>query len=150
MPFYTLERLYLFVGVFGVVSNEIPDLHERSAGALVMKQKQCLLALMVIALTGCQADQAPEDKPAMPVSRGQELFLTHCVSCHQGAGNPPEPNAVVINSSRLKTEADFIELLRHPSSAMMRSFSEQELNAADGHDLYVYLHKFQTPATTNQ
>jgi cytochrome c1 len=63
-----------------------------------------------------------------------------------GAGNPPGPNAVVMNSGTLASEQRFRELLRHPSSAMMRSFSPEELTDAQVHELYVYLQTLKSPS----
>jgi len=102
-----------------------------------------LLAMMAL-LTGCQPH--PQEK-TVPVatSPGQQLFLSHCVSCHMGAGDPPGPNATVLDSATLRSEMVFREQVRHPASAMMRSFSEQELSDAQLHELYVYLQMAKTP-----
>lgn len=105
------------------------------------------LLVMVIGFSGCQGNsqQTMPDTPVATMSPGQTLFLNHCVSCHMGAGNPPGPNAVILDSSRLLTEASFRDVLRHPVSAMMRSFSEQELSDEDVHVLYQYLLSAKTP-----
>lgn len=75
----------------------------------------------------------------MQVTPGQGIFLNHCVSCHTGAGSPPGPNAIVLQSPRLASEADFTAFLRKPSSGMMPPFPEDQLPEAQVHELYVYL-----------
>jgi mono/diheme cytochrome c family protein len=109
------------------------------------------LVLLSPFIAGCKdsesapSGQTQQDAPPPAVSQGQSLFLTNCVSCHQGLGNPPGPNEVIMDSEKLNTEAAFRNLLRHPASAMMRAFSEQELSNADVHEIYVYLHALRTP-----
>lgn len=103
--------------------------------------------LMVIGFSGCQhqSEQNASQTPIASLPPGQVLFLNHCVSCHMGAGNPPGPNAVILDSSRLTNEAYFRDLLRHPTSAMMRSFSAEELSDADVKILYDYLQSAKRP-----
>jgi mono/diheme cytochrome c family protein len=84
-----------------------------------------------------QAGESPS--AATPLSAGQTLFLTHCVRCHTDTGNPPGPDATILNSPRLATEDSFRQLLRHPTSGMMKSFSAQELDDATVRILYDYL-----------
>lgn len=70
---------------------------------------------------------------------GQELFMAHCVRCHRGPQSPPGPDATITGSERLASEDSFRQLLRHPTSFMMKTFSEQELDNAKVHALYAYL-----------
>ncbi len=95
-----------------------------------------LLALGLLLLSGC-ASPPPEQNVA--VSPGQQVFLNHCVSCHGGSGSPPGPNALILQSSRLASEADFTAFLRKPSSGMMPPFPQAQLPEAQVHELYVYL-----------
>jgi mono/diheme cytochrome c family protein len=83
-----------------------------------------------------------------PVSKGQEIFLSQCVRCHQGAGNPPGPNAVIMDSQRLNDEASFRSLLRKPTSPMMRTFTADDLSDQQIHELYNYLHGLRTPGAS--
>lgn len=109
------------------------------------------VVIMLIGFSGCQG-KSPQGMPETLVADmppGQTLFLNHCVSCHMGAGNPPGPNAVILDSSRLLNEPAFRDVLRHPPSAMMRSFSEQELSDADVHLMYEYLVAAKTPQQTH-
>ena len=108
------------------------------------------LSMLLIVLPGCQARtsqmQLPSDTPAAPLSRGHELFLTHCVSCHMGAGNPPGPNAVILDSETLKSQTVFTALLRHPRSAMMTSFDPEVLPEQDVKALFGYLLSAKNPS----
>lgn len=113
-----------------------------------MKRLVLPLLAIVAFLSGCQSP-LPEKAVPVATSPGQQLFLSHCVSCHMGAGNPPGPNAVILDSSMLRSEKVFRDLLRHPSSAMMRTFSEQELSDPQVHELYVYLQLAKTPEQAN-
>lgn len=99
------------------------------------------LLTCVFLLSSCaeKPENNTSNQPAQPLSRGQQLFLGHCVSCHQGAGEIPGPNAVVLNSTTLNREETFRALLRQPASPMMRAFSVDELSDADVHELYGYL-----------
>lgn len=99
--------------------------------------------LAVIALTGCGSE--PESPPSVPVSPAHGLFLTHCVSCHQGPGHPPGPNAVILGSPQIATEKEFVKFLRQPTSAMMPPFSREQLTDGEAHELYVYLKSVVTP-----
>jgi mono/diheme cytochrome c family protein len=100
----------------------------------------------MLCLSGCgsKSEQAQPTSftPQLP---GQRIFLSHCVACHQGTGNPPGPNATILDSDTLQTEQTFRELVRHPRSSMMRTFSEEELSNADVHELYAYLQAVKTP-----
>jgi mono/diheme cytochrome c family protein len=117
-----------------------------------------LLIAATIILTGCQQTLSPNSEEKMattsssipspaekPVTSGQEIFLNNCVGCHQGAGNPPGPDATIVDSERLSTESSFEALLRKPTSAMMKNFSEQELDKASVHTLYQYLTSSRKP-----
>jgi mono/diheme cytochrome c family protein len=103
------------------------------------------LAMMTL-FSGCQSHT---EEKAIPVatSPGQRLFLSNCVSCHMGPGSPPGPNASILDSKSVLSEGAFREQLRHPTSAMMRSFSEQELNNSEVHELYNYVQTRNKPKT---
>ncbi len=111
------------------------------------------LSFLLVGLTGCQAKQSqlqlPEESTAAvsttPLSKGHELFLTHCVSCHQGAGNPPGPNAVILDSETLKSQTEFTALIRHPRSGMMTPFDPETLPDGDAKELYSYLLSAKNP-----
>jgi hypothetical protein len=101
---------------------------------------------VVFVLSGCRAfnsgtsaSQEVKQTTVSNVSRGQTLFLSHCVDCHQGVGNPPGPNAIITNSEQLNTEGRFRQLLRQPLSPSMRSFSEEDIDNESVHILYTYL-----------
>lgn len=107
---------------------------------------------VVLVLSGCKATQSNglPSKDAKPttvstVSRGQTLFLSHCVDCHQGVGNPPGPNGIITNSEQLNTEASFRQLLRQPLSPSMRSFSAEDIDDKSVHILYRYLLSVRQP-----
>ncbi len=113
-----------------------------------------LFAIMLL-LSGCgpskdngSTEVSSTEMPATEtsaVSKGQQLFLSHCASCHQGPGNPPTPNEVVMNSMTLNQESSFQQLIRKPNSPMMRAFTPEELSNADIHELYAYVHGLRTP-----
>jgi len=118
-------------------------------------------ALLVIAsivvcntLSACSNNktaQSPSNSESIaqastPVSAGHQLFLANCVRCHAGTGNPPGPDATITGSERLNTEASFTKLLRQPTSAMMRSFTPEELSNAQIHTLYDYVTEMRKPA----
>jgi mono/diheme cytochrome c family protein len=84
-----------------------------------------------------------QESPAL--SSGHQLFLANCVRCHAGTGNPPGPDALIIDSERLNSETSFNKLLRQPTSAMMRSFTPSELSNAQIHTLYEYVSKTRKP-----
>jgi mono/diheme cytochrome c family protein len=111
-----------------------------------------LLAASVL-FVGCSQhhETLPAEKSvtAQPLSKGQQLFLSNCVTCHQGMGDPPGPNAVVLDSSTLSNEESFIALVRQPKSAMMRAFSPEELSDADVKEIYKYLVSAKTPAAAH-
>ena len=92
------------------------------------------LLAFVLLFSGC-AEKPETDspkRPSEPISKGQQLFLSNCVSCHQGMGEVPGPNAVVMDSTTLNQEETFRALLRQPASP-------GELSDADVHELYGYL-----------
>ncbi len=96
-----------------------------------------LLLCVLPFLSACQSGS--EQAASLPnLSKGHSLFLSHCVNCHQGLGNPPGPNLVVLESSKLTSETIFAQLLATPTSPMMPSFKGQ-LSADDVHELYSYL-----------
>ena len=99
------------------------------------------VALGVLFLTsGCKPQQSQvQVPPAQALPRGQEIFLSHCASCHQGPGNPPGPNGVILGSDTLKSQSDFTALLRKPRSAMMTAFSLEALPDHDVKELYSYI-----------
>ncbi|WP_303673854.1 c-type cytochrome [Vampirovibrio chlorellavorus] len=116
-----------------------------------------VLLITIFTLGGC--GQLPAASPsATPSSassaapqagsRGQQLFITHCASCHQGMGQTPSPNAVVLNSRTLAAESDFKTLLRKPFSPMMPAFGPEALSDEDVHALYGYLRDTQGKAAT--
>lgn len=111
------------------------------------KQLLPLLAILVL-MPGCKP-VVTQSKTVVPptnaLPKGQELFLSHCASCHQGAGNPPEPNAVILDSDTLKSQTDFIALLRQPRSAMMTPFSPDMLSDKDAESLYRYILSVKNP-----
>jgi len=113
-------------------------------------RKQFIIPLL-IALTffpGCKHGVTQSKAvlpPTTPLPRGQELFLSNCSSCHQGPGNPPGPNAVILDSETLKSQSDFTALLRHPRSAMMTSFSPEVLPEQDIQALYRYVLSVKNP-----
>jgi mono/diheme cytochrome c family protein len=114
-----------------------------------MKRLLPLLAILLL-LPGCKPHVTQSRTtlpPASALPRGQELFLSNCASCHQGAGNPPGPNAVILDSQTLKSEADFTELLRHPRSAMMTAFAPDVLPNQDVKALYQYILSAKTPSS---
>jgi mono/diheme cytochrome c family protein len=113
-----------------------------------MKKLLPLLALLLL-LPGCK-QHVTQSKTTLPpanaLPRGQELFLSNCASCHQGVGNPPGPNAVILDSDTLKSEADFTALLRHPRSGMMTAFTPDVLPEKDVKALYRYILATKSPS----
>lgn len=101
------------------------------------------LFTILFLFSACAQPQTTPSTPAEPMVKGRQIFLSYCVSCHQGAGETPGPNAVVLNSATLAREDAFRSLLRQPSSSMMRAFSAEELPDADVHELYHYLSSLQ-------
>jgi mono/diheme cytochrome c family protein len=96
-----------------------------------------LLAL-VIGLSGCGGEQKSQ-LPPEPLPPGQEIFLSNCASCHQGAGNPPGPNTSITQSAVLASEGAFLPFLRKPTSPMMPAFSAEQLPDTQARELYAYL-----------
>jgi mono/diheme cytochrome c family protein len=120
-----------------------------------------VLLIAIFTLGGC--GQLPQSTPAAntdsapatqaqstPVaSKGQQLFITHCASCHQGMSQTPSPNAVVLNSRVLAKESAFKALLRQPYSPMMPAFGPEVLSDEDVHELYGYLQAEKAKAPAN-
>jgi mono/diheme cytochrome c family protein len=102
---------------------------------------------LIVTLSGCgsRTSEPTQQTSTTTLPRGQQVFITHCVSCHQGNTEATSPNAVILDSETLKSEASFRELVRHPKSTMMRSFTEEELSNDDVHELYIYLQTVKTP-----
>lgn len=113
--------------------------------------KRLLLPMIAASVLFVGCSQQPEttqnNKGAstQPLSRGQQQFLSHCVTCHQGVGNPPDPNPVILNSSALESEESFIALVRQPRSMMMPAFSAEELSDDDAKAIYSYVMGLKTP-----
>lgn len=117
-----------------------------------------VLLIAIFTLGGCgqlpassptaNPESAPAAKPQAG-SKGQQLFMTHCASCHQGIGQTPGPNAVVLNSRTLSEESGFKALLRQPFSPMMPAFGPETLSDEDVHALYGYLRDEQGKAATH-
>lgn len=110
--------------------------------------KNLLLPLVVLltVFPGCKQNQSQvQVPPTTPISKGHELFLAHCASCHQGAGNPPGPNAVILDSETLKNQTDFTALLRQPRSSMMTAFDPGRLPDSDVKALYTYILTVKNP-----
>lgn len=122
------------------------------------------LVIVSTAFLGCNAKQASstgtDEKVAMSaqqdtttiaaapaggISKGQQVFLSNCSTCHAGAGNPPGPNGRIQHSDRLETEDSFRALLRKPESPRMPSFADSDLSNADVHSLYEYLKTQRLP-----
>lgn len=120
-----------------------------------------LLLIAIFTLSGCgqmpassppaSTDTTPTSTPASTevTSKGQQLFMTHCASCHQGIGQTPSPNTVVLNSKALAQESDLKALLRQPYSPMMPAFGTETLSDEDVHELYGYLQAEKEKASTN-
>ena len=77
-------------------------------------------------------------------SKGQQLFMTHCASCHQSMSQTPGPNAIILNSKTLADANSFKALLRQPISPMMPAFGPESISDADAQELYTYLHGEQS------
>lgn len=115
-----------------------------------LKRLLPLLAILAL-LPGCKHSNQSQIQlpPSTPVSKGHEIFLAHCVSCHQGTGNPPGPNAIILDSATLKSFAEFKALLRQPRSAMMTAFSLEALPDKDVKVLYNYILTAKNPQATS-
>jgi len=119
--------------------------------------KYSLFPLLLVALLtapGCGASNGSTKEPpegqSVKVSVGQGIFLNNCLACHRGGGNPPGPDSIIMNSSRLDAEADFNALLRNPTSPMMTPFTREILPDGDVHELYIYLQNVKDPSSTAQ
>lgn len=98
------------------------------------------LAIAAASLSGCAKKPVETaGPPTLPVPVGHGLFLTNCAKCHQGPGNPPGPNAIILDSERLNTEESFRDLLRKPTSSAMPAFTDTDLSDGEIHEMYVYL-----------
>lgn len=87
---------------------------------------------------------APEAGSTQGASRGQQLFMTHCASCHQSMSQTPGPNAIILNSKTLTDANSFKALLRQPISPMMPAFGPETISDVDAQALYTYLHGEQS------
>jgi mono/diheme cytochrome c family protein len=105
------------------------------------------LLLFLLLLQGCKP--APQSHTQLPpagsLPKGQELFLSHCASCHQGVGNPPAPNAVILDSETLKSQTSFTALLRNPRAATMTQFTPDLLSDQDAQQIYNYILSVKNP-----
>jgi len=113
-----------------------------------MKKLLPLLAILLL-LPGCKHGVTQSKTtlpPASAMPKGQELFLSNCAGCHQGAGNPPGPNAVILDSETLKSEAEFTAQLRHPRASTMPPFAPETLPEKDVKALYEYLLSAKNPS----
>jgi mono/diheme cytochrome c family protein len=113
----------------------------------------CLLTFSVSACSGQKAsstnsetsENAVQSEKMSVMAPGHALFLANCVRCHSGSGSPPGPDATITDSTRLNSEDSFRHLLRQPTSAMMKSFSPDELSDAQIHTLYEYVSSNRQP-----
>ncbi len=111
----------------------------------MMRVVQSVLPFLLLLLFVSGCGEQPTEAPKKPLSKGQEIFLTHCVSCHMGVGDPPGPNAVVLDSAKLQLDSRFESFLRKPVSAMMPSFDEHLISKDDAQKLYAYLLEAKAP-----
>ena len=96
-----------------------------------------MIALLPLSLlSGCIQ---PAQPPVVHVSPGHRIFLESCIDCHAGPGTPPGPNAVILNSTAMGSEADFTKFLRKPFSPSMPPFDEASMTPEQIHTLYEYL-----------
>jgi mono/diheme cytochrome c family protein len=103
----------------------------------IMKRLVFPLLVLGMLTSGCQ--QKAEEVQTPQISAGQQLFLNNCVNCHQGAGAPPGPNAVIQDSEKLADETAFRTFLRNPNVGMMPAFTPERLSDADVHTLYLFV-----------
>ena len=100
-----------------------------------------LLLLMLglsVALTGCGGDGSSTQEMAAQ-SPGQEVFLNNCVGCHNGGGDPPRPNNVILGSPAMASAEALEKLVRQPTSAMMPAFGADKLSSEEVAELHAYL-----------
>jgi mono/diheme cytochrome c family protein len=115
------------------------------SGGWRMWQLASFLMVGMILFTGCKGTiSANPSAESGATSVGHQLFLSHCVSCHMGTTDSSGPNAVIVHSATLQSEAAFKELLRHPTSATMPAFDEKSLDEQAVHELYTYLTTVKT------
>jgi hypothetical protein len=135
------------------------EIHSSMHSLLKTALFSLVASLFAVSLSACARHQTTSSPVPLPHTgsvatnslaglsdmQGRALFVANCVQCHSGGGSPPGPNAVIIDSERLNSEESFRQLLRQPTSAMMKSFSEQELSDTNVHRLYTFLIKERQP-----
>jgi mono/diheme cytochrome c family protein len=104
---------------------------------------QLIISIVILSLfsaCGKHSDSTISSPSPQPVkySAGQELFLNHCMGCHMGPGDPPGPNDVILDSSKLASKNEFKAYLRNPDNGSMPPFSADTLSDADVETLYTY------------
>ena len=88
---------------------------------------------------GCANNASTSAEGPKVSSKGQEVFLNQCMTCHMGAGDPPGPNDVILHSAKLASEDAFSKYVRQPDNGMMPAFSKEPLSDADLKELYAYV-----------
>lgn len=98
-----------------------------------------MVLLITLPLAGCRQPVQESQKLADTTksSKGHQLFINHCASCHMGGNGAP--NGVILQSPSLTSEEAFKEVLRHPPTAAMPAFDDKTLPPQDIHALYTYV-----------
>jgi mono/diheme cytochrome c family protein len=126
------------IGKMTIEANMTSICDKHSMNAAILSTLLLGFSLLTSGCSANQSDKAAAEKTT-PISAGHQLFLTNCSRCHAGDGNPPGPDNTILSSGRLSSEESFRKLLRQPTSAMMKSFSPQELSDMQVHTLYEYI-----------
>lgn len=95
--------------------------------------------LCLLLMSACSGGPETEKEEQLAKSPGQEIFLNHCMGCHMGAGDPPGPNDVILNSPKMASEDLFKKYIRQPDNGAMPAISESDVSDADVGKLYAYL-----------
>lgn len=105
---------------------------------MLWRMKSFVLILALVLLSACGESTYIEPTPA------EAVFLTNCVACHRGPGNPPGPTPQILQSLQTNNLDKFRAFLRKPTSSMMPSFSESQLSNEDIDLLYQYLQELKS------
>lgn len=105
-----------------------------------MKNRLAPLAvlLLITLLSGCNSGSGTNETATTPMSPGQEIFLNNCLGCHMGEGDPPGPNSVIRNSTKLTSLEAFTTYIRNPDNGQMPAFGPGQLSDDDLAKLHSY------------
>ena len=102
-----------------------------------MRAMRAMLSAVIFLATGLGVAWAADDKPS-----GESLFNRYCVSCHPGGGNIMTPQRTLFRIDResrgLKTTAELVRFIRHPSGRMPK-FDRGQLSDKEAEKIGAYV-----------